>query len=140
MEFLPPFIGKTNNVVKGLNARFRVYKYNVGSIYRPHLDGAWPGSGFSKDTGEYEYDAFGDRWSKLTFLLRLNQDFKGGATTFYTPSSTVGQMDARSVYPGSGDCLVFPHGETKGTLLHEGSPVLEGVKYVIRTEVLYLRG
>jgi hypothetical protein len=26
----------------------------------------------------------GDRWSRLTFLVYLNDDFEGGATTYYT--------------------------------------------------------
>ena len=46
----PPFYGQT------------------GAVYRPHIDGAWPGSGLDKD-GKYVFDAFGDRWSKLTFLV-----------------------------------------------------------------------
>ena len=37
-----------------------------------------------------------------------------------------------------GCALVFPHGDSRGSLLHEGSPVGHGgAKYVIRTEVLY---
>ena len=31
------------------------------------------------------FDAFGDRWSHLTFLIYLNDGFEGGSTTFYTP-------------------------------------------------------
>jgi hypothetical protein len=47
-------------------------------------------------------------------------------------------MNAWPVKPVSGCALVFPHGDTTGSLLHEGSPVGEGgVKYVIRTDVLY---
>ena len=55
-------------------------------MYRPHVDGAWPGSGVDPKTGEYVFDAFGDRWSRLTFLVYLNDDFEGGCTTYYTPS------------------------------------------------------
>jgi len=33
------------------------------------------------------HDAFGDRWSRLTFLMYLNDDFEGGATTFFTPAA-----------------------------------------------------
>lgn len=46
-------------------------------------------------------------------------------------------MHAFPVKPSVGCALVFPHGDTDGSLLHEGSPVGEGAKYVIRTEVLY---
>ncbi len=140
-----PHLPQTINdqAVAGINARWRVYKYSPGSIYRPHIDGAWPGSGLDKN-GNYIYDAYGDRWSKLTFLIRLNDEFKGGATTFFTPSSTEGVLDAQPVSPGMGDVLLFTHGDNQGSLLHEGSPVLDSngefidVKYVVRTEVLYL--
>ncbi|KAJ3261514.1 hypothetical protein HK103_005349 [Boothiomyces macroporosus] len=138
-HLLPQVIGGD---VAGLNARWRVYRYTPGSIYRPHIDGAWPGSGVNKD-GKYEYDNYGDRWSKLTFLIRLNDDFKGGATTFFTPSVDVGYLDARPILPKMGDVLVFPHGDTEGSMLHEGSAVMDTLgllrdaKYVIRTEVLY---
>ncbi len=46
----------------GLNARWRLYRYGQGSVYRPHVDGAWPGSGLVD--GKYKFDAFGDRWSR----------------------------------------------------------------------------
>lgn len=57
-----------------------------GAVYRPHVDGAWPGSGVDPATGEYVFEAYGDRWSRLTFLVYLNNDFEGGCTTYYTPS------------------------------------------------------
>ena len=136
-SFLPQFIGEPGNVVAGLNARWRIYRYTPGSIYRPHIDGAWPGSKMTSD-GKYLYDGFGDRWSKLTFLIRLNDNFEGGETTYFTPARDLGFLDATPVCPRLGDCLVFPHGACEGSILHEGSPVLEGSKYVIRTEVLYL--
>jgi len=34
--------------VAGLNARWRLYRYSPGNIYRPHVDGAWPGSGLDE--------------------------------------------------------------------------------------------
>ena len=57
-------------------------------VYRPHVDGAWPGSGLRD--GKVLFDAFGDRWSRLTFLLYLNDGFEGGSTTFYTPGDQEG--------------------------------------------------
>ena len=41
-------------ILKGLNARLRFFRYKTG-IYRPHIDGSWPGSGLDVDgnlTGE----------------------------------------------------------------------------------------
>ncbi|KAL7540751.1 hypothetical protein ACHAXR_010349, partial [Thalassiosira sp. AJA248-18] len=40
----------------GLNRRFRFYRYLPGRYYRPHIDGAWPPSGFDRNTGRYRYD------------------------------------------------------------------------------------
>ena len=42
--------------VTGINKRFRIYKYNDGNVYRPHVDGAWPGS--SIVNGEYVYNGY----------------------------------------------------------------------------------
>ena len=107
-------------------------------MYRPHIDGAWPGSGINENDDLID-DIFGDRTSKLTFLMYLNSNFTGGATTFFLPNPRcVGNIDARGVQPQKGSVLVFPHGESEFSLVHEGSAVLEGVKYVIRTDVLYM--
>ena len=46
-------------------------------------------------------------------------------------------LEARGVSPRCGNVLVFPHGDTMGSLVHEGSAVTAGVKYVIRSDVLY---
>ncbi|KAF9964291.1 hypothetical protein BGZ70_006675 [Mortierella alpina] len=122
----------------GINSRWRVYRYVPGAIYRIHVDGQWPGSGLDPVTGEYLYDAYGGkRWSRLTFLVYLNDEFEGGGTTFFTPSADVGFLDARAASPRAGSVLCFPHGETAGSLLHEGSPVLKGAKYIVRADVLY---
>lgn len=75
--------------------------------------------------------------SRSTLLIPPPQGFEGGATTFYMPSGTPGVLDARGVAPRTGCVLVFPHGDTMGSLVHEGSAVVSGAKYVIRTEVLY---
>ncbi|TPX56507.1 hypothetical protein SpCBS45565_g08386 [Spizellomyces sp. 'palustris'] len=132
---LPPKMG--NAELRGVNARWRVYRYVPGAIYRPHIDGAWPGSGLDPATGEYVYDFYKDRRSRLTFLIYLNEDFEGGATTFFLPSGQVGIMDAFPVRPRTGCVLCFPHGDTKGSLLHEGSALTRGTKYIIRADVLY---
>eukprot|EP00598_Pedospumella_elongata_P006924 CAMPEP_0184968578 /NCGR_PEP_ID=MMETSP1098-20130426/1596_1 /TAXON_ID=89044 /ORGANISM="Spumella elongata, Strain CCAP 955/1" /LENGTH=671 /DNA_ID=CAMNT_0027490221 /DNA_START=24 /DNA_END=2039 /DNA_ORIENTATION=- len=159
-SLLPPVL--EGHELRGINARLRLFRYYPGAEYRPHIDGAWPGSGLLPD-GSYTDDAFSaDRHSRLTFLIYLNDGFTGGATTFFLPGPDapsgsspaeddaaahadlslakekgVGYIEVRKVEPQLGAVLVFPHGSASGSLVHEGSSVTEGVKYVIRTDVLY---
>ena len=129
--------------LSGLNARLRLYRYHPGALYRPHVDGAWPASALRRGPGgepEYVYDAVSDQRSRLTFLVYLNDDFEGGYTTFYTPGPMAGRLEARRIAPRTGSVLVFPHGGDCGSLVHEGSTVERGAKYVIRTDVLYANG
>ncbi|KAK3258727.1 hypothetical protein CYMTET_32238 [Cymbomonas tetramitiformis] len=121
--------------VVGLNARCRLYKYGPQDIFRAHTDGSWPGSGVVD--GQLEFDAYRDRWSQLTFLIYLNEDFEGGATTFYIPSKVQGCGEARGVAAKQGSVLCFHHGSHPLSPLHEGSEILQGVKYIIRTDLLY---
>ena len=46
----------------GLNRRWRIYRYNQGNVYRPHIDGAWPGSGIDNNN-QYVYDYYENQWS-----------------------------------------------------------------------------
>ncbi|KAF7313939.1 Fe2OG dioxygenase domain-containing protein [Mycena chlorophos] len=137
VDFLPQKV--KNGAVRGINRRFRLYRYRPGALYRPHIDGAWPASGMdsSKASPSYIYDSDPSLYSRLTFLIYLNDNFDGGCTTFFLPGAEAGIMDARPVRPRTGTVCVFPHGAALGSLLHEGSGVTEGAKYVIRTEVLY---
>lgn len=78
------------------------------------------------------------RQCTTTLQIYLNDSFLNGCTTFFLPSSRPSTLNAFPVKPSQGCVLVFPHGDSRGSLLHEGSPVGEGgAKYVIRTEVLY---
>ncbi|KAK0612159.1 hypothetical protein B0T14DRAFT_489500 [Immersiella caudata] len=126
-------------LARGLNRRFRVYRYVPGAEYRAHIDGAWPPSGILPDD-TYVYDASppGRKQSSLfTFLIYLNDEFEGGETTFFLPAAREGVLNAYPVRPVMGGVAIFPHGDTRGALLHEGTGVRRGAKYVIRTEVEY---
>ncbi|CAM2008957.1 2OG-Fe(II) oxygenase [Acanthopleuribacter pedis] len=102
----------------GLNPRFRFCRYRKGQFFSRHRDGAYrPSSGTA---------------SKLTFMLYLNdgEAFTGGHTDFYEGPG----LDARrlaSYRPECGSLIVFDH-----TLWHEGSPVHEGEKYIMRSDFL----
>ncbi|KAF7548865.1 hypothetical protein G7046_g8528 [Stylonectria norvegica] len=138
---ISPFIPASVNgrLARGINRRFRVYRYVPGAEYRMHIDGAWPPSSILPDD-TYVYDASPaekKQSSLFTFLIYLNDDFEGGETTYFLPAAHEGTLNAYPIRPVIGGVAVFPHGETNGILLHEGTGVRKGAKYVIRTEIEY---
>ncbi|KYK60812.1 hypothetical protein DCS_01950 [Drechmeria coniospora] len=138
---MAPFVPASlqDRASRGLNRRFRVYRYVPGAEYRCHIDGAWPPSGLGAD-GSYVYDdsPAGRKQSSLfTFLMYLNDEFEGGETTFYMPGPREGTLHAYPVRPVMGAVAVFPHGESLGALLHEGTSVRKGAKYIVRTDIEY---
>ena len=94
----------------GVNERFRCYRYEPGQRFAPHFDGAFVRSATER--------------SELTFMVYLNDDFTGGKTAFW-------DFDA-AVSPRAGSALLFQH-----RTLHEGCVVQSGVKYVLRSDVMY---
>eukprot|EP00931_Biecheleriopsis_adriatica_P079240 TRINITY_DN52643_c0_g1_i1.p1 TRINITY_DN52643_c0_g1~~TRINITY_DN52643_c0_g1_i1.p1 ORF type:complete len:342 (-),score=71.31 TRINITY_DN52643_c0_g1_i1:55-1080(-) len=124
--------------VCGLNARWRLYKYNPSDIFRPHTDGSWPGSGLDA-AGHLVRDRYGDRWSQLTIVIYLNDEFEGGPTRFFYPVEG-GRRDEHRVAEARaprGGAVCFFHGEHPLSPLHEGGLVTKGTKYIIRSDVLY---
>lgn len=98
----------------GLNERFRFYRYEPGQRFAWHRDGA-----YHRDLAE---------GSRLTLMLYLNDDCEGGETQF--------DLDpALSVRPETGAALAFAH-----EVRHQGAAVTRGVKYVLRTDVMYRVG
>ena len=126
----------------GLNARFRFYRYGLEDFFKFHSDGAWPGSRVVD--GQLVANAYPDRFSLMTFLLLLNEDFEGGATRFLVnaddPSapakyhSRVREVDVRTP---AGAALCFPHGLHPLHCIHSGETIASGTKYIIRTDVLF---
>ena len=138
---ISPYVPSSINgrLVRGINRRFRVYRYVPGAEYRCHIDGAWPPSGILPDD-TYVYDSSPEdrkQSSMYTFLLYLNDEFEGGETTFFMPAAREGTLNAYPVRPVMGSVAIFPHGEANGALLHEGTGVRYGAKYIIRTDVEY---
>ena len=117
----------------GLNNRFRFYRYGAGDYFSPHTDGAWPGSRVLD--GNLVTDAWGDRWSELTFLLFLTGDYDGGLTRFHRRGAAPGEpVEVRTPI---GWALCFPHGTHPLHCVHESTPVTRGTKMIIRSDVLY---
>lgn len=96
--------------VAGANERLRGYRYERGQRFAPHYDGAF-------ERGPTEV-------SRLTFLIYLNDDFAGGSTDF----PELGER----ITPRTGMALFFQH-----RILNEGCAVTSGVKYVLRSDVMY---
>ena len=120
----------------GLNNRFRFYRYGPGDYFRPHTDGSWPGSRVVD--GNLIANAFDDRWSELTFLLFLSEDYEGGYTEFYTAAGTESEVPRSvQVRTARGDALCFPHGSHPLHCVHGSTPITSGVKYIIRSDVLF---
>lgn len=94
----------------GVNERFRCYRYEPGQRFAPHYDGA-----FQRSRTEC---------SELTFMVYLNHDFTGGHTAFH-------DFDV-AVRPSTGMALLFQH-----RILHEGCVVTSGIKYALRSDVMY---
>ncbi|KAJ5152244.1 hypothetical protein N7492_010539 [Penicillium capsulatum] len=127
---ISPYVPQSINgrLARGLNRRFRVYRYVPGAEYRCHIDGAWPPSGILPDD-TYVYDSSPEdnkQSSMYTFLLYLNDEFEGGETTFFMPASREGTLNAYPLRPVMGSVAMFPHGESNGALLHEGTGGTEG--------------
>ena len=125
----------------GLNARLRFYRYGPGDYFAPHTDGAWPGSKVVGD--DLVTDAFGDRWSQLSFVAFLNGEYAGGSTRFYVsaadptrPARSGEKAIEVSVRTPRGAALCFPHGPHPLHCLHSSETIRSGTKYIIRTDVL----
>jgi len=133
------FFGKKS---LGLNARFRFYRYRKGDYFKPHTDGAWPGSKIVD--GQLITNAYPDRWSQLSFLLFLSDDYEGGSTQFLVNNPVAAQpaqqqnQDTRvNVRTAMGGALCFPHGMHPLHCLHSSEEILSGTKYIIRSDVLF---
>ncbi len=103
----------------GFNDRFRFYRYARGQEFKWHFDGE-----YHRENGEA---------SKYTFMMYLNDACSGGETLFHLHEGRVTDdvADLR-VRPATGKALLFRH-----DVLHTGAVVLDGVKYVMRTDVMF---
>lgn len=101
---------ETELIPVGANERLRCYRYVPGQYFAPHFDGY-----FRRENGEE---------SQLTLMVYLNECERGGHTVF-----TDLELEVK---PVRGMALLFNH-----RLLHEGAEVFAGVKYAVRSDVMY---
>ncbi|PVI06742.1 oxidoreductase domain-containing protein [Periconia macrospinosa] len=104
-----------------LNERMRFLKYVGGEYFKAHCDGNYQ----TPDGKERSY---------FTLHLYLNDaegQMEGGATIFHDWTMT---QELR-IEPKAGRVLLFQHRD----LLHSGGDVLSGVKYTVRTDIMYTK-
>lgn len=92
----------------GLNELFRFYRYNPKEEFKRHRD-----ESYIRNESEASF---------YTFMIYLNDNFVGGETTF--PQNII--------KPVTGMALIFLH-----NIEHAGSPIIQGTKYVLRTDIMY---
>ena len=103
-----------------LNNYFRIYKYNTGQRFNQHKDGQ---------------ENIDDLVSHVSVLFYLNDNFTGGATSFYEYVRNEGKMkhtQFESIQPETGSTLLFWH-----KTFHTGDELINGEKYVLRSDLLY---
>ena len=107
-----PF-AKTNigpSYANGLSELFRIYRFEPGHEFETHRDKT-----YIRNPLETSY---------FSFSVFLNDDFEGGQLSFADGNV--------SIKPETGTAVIFLH-----DLKHEASPVTKGVKYVLRSEIIY---
>lgn len=126
----------------GINARFRFYRYGPNDYFKPHTDGAWPGSRVVN--GELVHNNYSDRYSQMSFLIFLSEEFTGGATRFLVnandpqqPARRGGAVREVDIRTPAGGVLCFPHGIHPLHCVHSSEPIISGTKYIIRTDLLF---
>uniref|UniRef100_A0A7S2Z9G1 Fe2OG dioxygenase domain-containing protein n=1 Tax=Rhodosorus marinus TaxID=101924 RepID=A0A7S2Z9G1_9RHOD len=109
-------------VPAGCSSNIRLYRYIEGQRFGKHVDESHDGEN-------------GER-SVFTLLIYLNHEgLRGGETVFY--KGNYGDKLALSYAPRAGSLLLHGHGSR--CMVHEGKAVIEGQKYVLRTDVMYRR-
>ncbi|KAI0362289.1 hypothetical protein OH77DRAFT_1491713 [Trametes cingulata] len=118
--------GATARAPHSLNSNIRVYKYETGQYFGPHYDD----SVRDPETGAKS------EWTLLIYLTGSQDGVEGGETIFYRDQR--GKPRETIVPPLTrGTALLHRHGQD--CLLHEGSPVTKGTKYVLRSDLMFMK-
>jgi hypothetical protein len=114
----------------GCNPNLRVYKYTKGHSFGKHVDGS---NMIGKEGGYMQGCS-----TEMTMLIYLSE-CTGGATRFHTgrPKGKSNKASASSFVfqPQVGALLLHVHGDH--CLEHEADPVIDGNKYVLRTDLVF---
>lgn len=111
-----------------LNSNIRLYKYTPSQHFGPHYD----------DSVADSYNGAKSEWTLLIYLTGIEDGVKGGETVFYTGHGGAGAKEKGVVRAPlvRGSALLHRHGHE--CLLHEGSRVEVGEKYILRSDVMFM--
>jgi hypothetical protein len=105
------------------NGNLRLYKYDKGMSFGKHIDE-------SNDIDRYEAGR-----TEITVLIYLTT-CRGGATRFFPPTKKNShKKEGVAVAPQAGTLLFHVHGDR--CLEHCADEVEDGVKYILRTDIVY---
>lgn len=156
------FLGLSKELAKVLWKRTNEFLPKTGKPFGFGVDGVWKASFINECFRFSEYIAPNigfklhrdasyiknhENRSIYTILLYLNDNYEGGHTNIYeTPKGRkIGMTVAEETngkqlkiihnnIPKSGSMLIFNH-----DTIHEGSKVTKGIKYIIRTDLVFER-
>ncbi|KAF5330614.1 hypothetical protein D9619_006000 [Psilocybe cf. subviscida] len=108
------------------NSNIRVYKYSPGQYFGPHYD----------DSVRDPLTGAKSEWTLLIYLTGMEDGVEGGETLFYKDERG---KPRQTLVPAlkRGTALLHRHGQE--CMLHEGSPVLKGTKYVLRSDLMFMK-
>ncbi|KAI0797706.1 hypothetical protein C8Q75DRAFT_15510 [Abortiporus biennis] len=108
-----------------LNSNIRLYKYTTGQYFGPHYD----------DSVKDPLTGAKSEWTILVYLSGVEDGVIGGETLFYEEHK--GKRTATITPPlNRGSALLHRHGHA--CMLHEGSPVTNGTKYILRSDLMFM--
>lgn len=112
-SYLP---NKIKKIADGMNSHIRLSMYDPKQFFGIHKDGI----NFDKDNKQ--------RMSYATLNIFLNDDFDGGATTFYEKDKKTVKFVCK---PRTGSGGLFYSQQ-----YHEGNKIIKGNKYLLRTDFM----
>ncbi|KAK7983936.1 hypothetical protein PG990_012649 [Apiospora arundinis] len=124
-----------NGEVVGLNPNIRIYRYSQNQFFDAHYDD-YNLVTLPSTTDNPKTTSTKTTWTLLIYLTSAAEGCRGGETVFYPKDRKV-ESEAISVSLETGMLLLHKHGDD--CLLHEGREVLEGEKWVIRTDLCVKR-
>ncbi|KAI6036381.1 hypothetical protein BKA83DRAFT_4162091 [Pisolithus microcarpus] len=106
------------------NSNIRVYKYTPLQHFGAHYD----------ESVKDMHTGAKSEWTLLIYLTGVEDGIKGGETVFYNDRGKLRETIVAPLTRG----MVLLHRHGNECLLHEGTLVQEGTKYVLRSDLMFL--